>query len=331
MGLRSARNLCVLWTATLYACGSGGPEPAAPTWTSPAEFSESGVPAPLSLRCDWVDGSRMRVEVRRNLIRNGQQALAAEARWRMTIAREGRETVVHTTELSADEIQAQLPEDRLNAAVTIFNFIPSSRWTPDLETLELLDVGTTVAMVENVGRVVAPPALRENAVWSSIAPMFSGDATILERQADNQLLALTSFHGMTFEPGEAVRSRSAATTNLGVETPMTSTTRLLGMGPCFLGDAADGCVSVEVTTSADTESFQAVVGERGVLHSIRGVFRLLAEPATLMPHRVVFTKSTRFSVRVGDEVQDASETDEVTWLYRYPLPRRSGTRGRHPY
>lgn len=321
MGLRSTLSLCLCWAAPLHGCESADPEPPPPTWTSPADFSTSGVGTPLSLRCDWVDGTRVKVEVRRDLTRNGRHAFTAEARWRMSIAREGRATLVRTTELSAEEGRARLADDRLNAALTVFNFIPSSRWTPDLETLELIDTEATGAMLEAVGQVVAPPALRTSTGWSVMAPMFANEAAVMARQADNQLGGMTSLDGMTFAPGEVKRSSGSNASNLGIEAVTTSATHLTGMGPCFEGDSANGCVSVEVTVSVDAQAAQAAMGERAVVRSLDGVFRMLLEPATLMPHRVTFEKSTGLALRVGDELREGGTIDEITWVYRYPLPR----------
>lgn len=310
------------------ACGSEPEAQQTPRTTSPAPISETGATDAVTLTFAWPDGVRGRVESSRQVEREGAGTAGAgraSARWRIAIARRGRETQIRTSELAL-EPASPAPADVLHGMLVVATFVPSVRFGRDVEELELVDPDTTAELLRAAVRSASSEAIRALPEWQPIAPMISGDPEMLSRQASSFLRPIAALDAMQVHPTRSISTHQAVPMPGGPPAEQSTTTRLLGVGPCYEGGPADGCVSIEVLAVYDAQALQAALGGEGAIRSMEGTLHLLVEPGTLLPHRIEAEKRTRFVVPIDDEPVEMSETETLRWLFRWdrsslPAPR----------
>jgi len=313
----SRAGVLVSVTLAVAACGNDAERAAPSTSTSPAQISERGGEGEVSLHLDWPDGARADVESSRSVRRGAGQGTRADARWTFAVARRGARTEIRTGALVLRPPRSEVPEEVLHGTIVAVTFFPSARWGRDIDELELVDPESTARVLEGAVNAATSEALRASPSWASISQLFSGDEEMLTRQASSNLRPITSLDGLTLHPSRSVSTRESRPTVAGITAEQTTTTRLLGVGPCFEGDADDGCVSVEILASYDARSLAGALGDQGAIRSMEGSLRLVVEPDTLLPHRITAEKTTVFVVPVDDAPVEMTEVETLRWAFHY--------------
>jgi hypothetical protein len=238
------------------------------------------------------------------------------ARWRIAVRRQGRETQVRTSELAL-EPASPAPADVLHGMLVVATYLPSVRFGDDVEELELLDPDTTGRELRAAVRAASRDEIRALPEWETLAPMVAGDPVMLSRQAASFLRPIAALDAMEVHGTRSVSTSQAIPTPGGPPAEQSTTTRLLGVGPCYEGGPIDGCVSIEVFAVYDAQSMQAALGGEGAILAMEGTLRLVVEPSTLLPHRIEAEKRTRFVVPIDDDPVEMSETESLRWLFRW--------------
>jgi hypothetical protein len=287
--------------------------------TEAAEVSTHGGAGPIALRFDWPTGARGRVETSRTVERTGlNESGRATARFRIRITRRGSETTLRTSELSLRTPPGG-PGETLNGVLVAATFLPSARFGSDLDALALLEPERTASDLREAVEAATSPEVRALPAFQSMAPMLAGDPEMLTRQAQSLLRPIAALEELNVARGELVAVRDERTTSAGEAARQSTMTTLLGTGPCFDGDAEDGCVSVEVTAHYGAEALARAAGEGpATIRSIDGTLRLVIEPTTLLPHRMEAEKETVFTAPgpMGD-MQEMTETESLRWIFRW--------------
>jgi hypothetical protein len=307
--------------SAVSACG-GEAEPARPPRTTrPATISEAGAGGAVTLTFAWPDGVRGRVESSRRVERQGPGPASggwSTARWRIAIRRQGRETQVRTEELALEPASPR-PADVLHGMLVVATYLPSVRFGADVEELELVDPDTTGEGLRAAVRAASHEEIRALPEWETLAPMVAGDPVMLSRQAASFLRPIAALDAMEVHARRSVSTTQAIPTPGGPPAEQSTTTRLLGVGPCYEGGPIDGCVSIEIVAVYDAQAMQAAIGGEGTIRAMEGTLRLVVESGTLLPHRIEAEKRTRFVVPIDDEPVEMSETESLRWLFRWEL------------
>ena len=306
-------------TAGAAGSGSGTASGTASSTTEAAEISRSGPGGSVTLHFDWPGGARGRCETSRTVERTGlPESGRSSARFRVAISRRGSETTLRTSELSLRTPPGG-PGETLNGVLVAATFLPSARFTTDLDALSLLEPDRTGADLREAVEAATSPELRALPAFQGMAPMLSGDPEMLRRQADSLIRPIAMLDGLHVERGQLVALRDERTTTAGEAAQQSTMTTLLGTGPCFEGDAEDGCVSLEITAHYGAEALAGAAGPGpATIRSIEGTLRLVIEPTTLLPHRMEAEKETEF-VAPGPmgELQEMTETESLRWIFRW--------------
>ena len=113
------------------------------------------------------------------------------------------------------------------------------------------------------------------------------------------------------------------------EIPMSARFRFTGRTPCNAADTKHSCVALEMESFADPETVRQEVGDFvGKLTGsklpvtfddmqIATTLRLVTEPATLLPHEVIFTETSSVTVSADGKSQETSKTEESIYRYTY--------------
>lgn len=320
--------LCGALGALAIGCGSETDETARPTPeaprpagppTSPAPFAEDGADAPVSLRFEWPDGARASVESSRSLERPGVGATGrATARYRISIERRGERTTLRSRELSIHPAEGG-PGENLAGMMVAATFLPSARFTHDVGALTLLEPERTSETLRDAVSTAVTPEARALPGWQSIEPIVAGDPEMLRRQAQSLLSPLVTLDGLEVESERGVSARARRPTSEGPAADQSTTTRLLGIGPCFEGDDPRGCATVEVVASYTADPSVTTPGPGGgTILSMEGRLRVLVEPRTLLPHRMEAAKTTRFVVPgEADAPETITEVETLGWEFSW--------------
>lgn len=320
--------LCGAVGALVIGCGGESQETARPTPeaprpagppTSPAPFAELGSVAPVSLQFQWPDGARASVESSRSLERSGVGTTGrATARYRISIEQRGERTTLRSRELSIHPAEGG-PGENLASMMVAATFLPSARFTRDVGALTLLEPERTAETLREAVTAAVTPEARALPGWQSIEPIVAGDPEMLRRQAQSLLSPLVTLDGLEVASERSAVARSRRPTPEGPAADQSTTTRLLGVGPCFDGDDAHDCATVEVVASYTADPSVTTPGPGGgTILSMEGRLRLLVEPRTLLPHRMEATKTTRFVVPgEGDAPHRITEVETLGWEFSW--------------
>jgi hypothetical protein len=285
--------------------------------TEAAEISRGGSAGPITLHFDWPSGARGRCETSRTVERTGLgQSGRSSARFRVAVTRRGSETTLRTSELTLRTPPGG-PGETLNGVLVAATFLPSARFTTDLDALSLLEPDRTGAALREAVEAATSPELRALPAFQGMAPMLLGDPEMLRRQAESLIRPLTLLDELRVERGQLVASRDERTTGAGEAAQQSTMTTLLGTGACFEGDLEEGCVSLEITAHYGAEALAGAAGP-ATIRSIDGTLRLVIEPTTLLPHRMEAEKETAL-VAPGPmgETQEMTETESLRWIFRW--------------
>ncbi len=142
---------------------------------------------------------------------------------------------------------------------------------------------------------------------------------MLRRQAQSLLAPIVTLDGLEVQSERGVLARTRRPTPEGLAADQSTTTRLLGSGPCFEGDEAHGCASVEIVAQYTADPSVTTPGPGGgTVLSMEGRLRLLVEPRTLLPHRMEASKTTRFVVPgEGDAPSVITEVESLGWAFSW--------------
>lgn len=308
----------------LCLLGCDHPEAARPRTvetTEAAEISEGGGAGPITLHLDWPSGARGRVETSRTVVRTGlPESGRSTARYRIQVSRRGSEITMRTSDLEIRTPEGG-PGEALNGILVAATFLPSARFSADVEQLSLVDPERTGEMLRSAITAATSDDVRAMPAFQSMAPLIAGDPEMLTRQIGGLLGPITLLDGIPVERGELVTMRDERETAIGEQAQQSTMTTLLGTGPCFDGDDELGCVSLEVTAHYGAEQLAGMAGPgSATIRSIDGTLRLVIEPTTLLPHRMEAQKETHFVAPVGGEMEEMEETESLRWIFRWERP-----------
>jgi len=294
------------------------PRPAGPP-TSPSPFSLDGSDTPVSLRFEWPDGARASVEASRSLERQGVGTTGrAIARYRISIERRGERTTLRSRELSIHPAEGG-PGENLAGMMVATTFLPSARFTHDVDALTLFEPERSSETLRDAVTAAVTPEARALPGWPSLEPIVTGEPEMMRRQAQSLLAPIMTLDGLEVESERSVSARTRRPTQEGPAADQSTTTRLLGTGPCFEGDGASGCASVEIVARYTADPSVTTPGPGGgTVLSMEGRLRLLVEPRTLLPHRMEAVKTTRFVVPgEGDAPSILTEVETLGWEFSW--------------
>lgn len=301
------------------------------TRTSPAAFPESPTVAarPIHFALDWPSGVAFTVDVSREVFRSagddGPRAAGArgEASWSSEVTRDGSTIAVRSHDLSLHVARGDQPEDRLNAVLVAGTFLPSARFSADVDGLELIDGPSSGDLLRRAVEEVTPRSLRALRSYVMIELLFDGTSERLRRQASNTLRPITSLAGRTLAQGVVEEGSDEHASAMGIDVVQATRTRLVGVAPCFEGDAPDACAIVTIDAAFDVSRLAALAPDDAEIRSMQGTTTLLVEPSTLLPHRVVVEKTTDYSITLDDGARALGDTEVLTWLFHYDTSQRS--------
>lgn len=292
--------------------------PRAVETTEAAEISERGNAGPIRLHLDWPAGARGRVETSRTVMRSGlPESGRSTARYRIQVSRRGSEITMRTSDLEIRTPEGG-PGETLNGILVAATYLPSARFTADVEQLSLVDPERTGEMLRNAIDAATTDDVRAMPAFQSVAPMLRGEPEMLTRQVGGLLGPITLLDGIPVQRGELVAMRDERDTSVGERARQSTTTTLLGTGPCFEGDREDGCVSLEVSAHYDADQLAGAAGPGPAsIRSIDGTLRLVIEAETLLPHRMEARKESVFVAPVGGELEEMQEVESLRWIFRW--------------
>jgi hypothetical protein len=283
--------------------------------TEPAAIAHGGAGAPIALHLDWPAGARGRVESARSVERTGLPPSGrAVARYRVAVRRHGAETSIETSELSLRLPDDAGPAETLHGVLVAMTFVPSTRFTRDMDALSLIDPERSGDAIRSAVARAARPEVTMLPGWQSVGPVVSGAPEMLTQQASSFLGPIVILDGLTIEPNQIVTLRDERQTSAGEPANQSTMTSLLGTGPCFEGDDDHRCVSLEVTAHYDAQT----LGGAPSIRSIDGTMRMVLEASTLLPHRIEAEKRTVFlAPDMMGEPTEQTETETLSWLFRW--------------
>lgn len=306
------------------ASGSTASGSAASERTQAADFSEGGAAGPLRAPFAWTRGARGQVDAERTVTRTGPPGLpmgvprggTAEASYRIVVGESGRDTTVRTSDLALRlPREPSAPQEALLGLLVASAYLPSARFSSDMETLSLVDPERSGEVLRDAVNQASSPALRQTPMWRELMPVVSGTPEMLQRQAVSVLSPIALLDDIPLERGQLVAQRDERETSAGEHAQQSTMTTLLGTGPCFVGDSTLSCMTVEVTAHYGADALPG--GGPATIHSIDGRLRMLLEVANLLPHRIEATKETRFRAPLGDELVDLTETEVLRWVFAW--------------
>lgn len=261
------------------------------------------------------------METSRTVTRTGlPESGRATARYRIQVSRRGSEITMRTSDLEIRTPEGG-PGETLNGVLVAATYLPSARFTDDIEALALVDPERTGEMLRGAIDDATTPEVRAMPAWQSMAPLLQGDPEMLTRQVGGLLGPIALLDGVPLTRGELVAMRDERRTAIGEDAAQSTMTTLLGTGPCFEGDDALGCVSVEVTAHYGAEMLAGAAGPGpATIRSIDGTLRMVLEPSTLLPHRMEARKETVFVAPVGTEMEEMQEVESLRWIFRWERP-----------
>ncbi len=321
LGLAVAAIPCcaaILWAAGCEAPTEASARSQSRESTEAAEISEGGGAGPIRLHLDWPSGARGRVEASRTVRRTGlPESGRSVARYRMQISRRGSEITMRTSDLEIQTPEGG-PGETLNGVLVAATYLPSARFTADIDALTLVDPERTGEMMRNAMTAATTEQVRATPAWQSMAPLLQGDPEMLTRQSSSLLRPIALLDDIPVERGELVTMRDERRTTLGEEAQQSTMSTLLGTGPCFAGDDELGCVSLEITAHYGAEALAGAAGPGpATIRSIDGTLRIVIEPDTLLPHRMEARKETVFVAPVGTEMEEMQEVESLRWIFRW--------------
>jgi len=274
---------------------------------SPGAARTGGTPSAggaTALTFAWPDGFGARVRFEHREQRSGSPPATARGTHRLATERAGQVLRVSVRDAEAEGD------------------------VPDLE----VNLRVAEALVQVVGRDGS--YLRTERVREAVELLGAEDeeAREVSRRALERIAALDweltagAWAGRTPTPGRVEAREYAGSLPLlpGVEARIEVEQTLVGPAPCVAGEAPPQCVELAWRGAPDRSSRAAAVarlrGEAGeggsgvVLQDLDGSLeaRLVAEPGTLVPHRLIVREELRLTVRQpgGDALENVERTED---------------------
>ncbi|MBX7191677.1 MAG: hypothetical protein K1X94_06455 [Sandaracinaceae bacterium] len=297
-------------------CGTSAPHAAAST----ASQSPAAPVSSVAFTLDWPAGASAAVTGTRTLTRTGGATGGGggAVSFRLTVERDGSQTAVRSSQLSLSVRRAPIPEDSLQGVLAIGLFIPSARWTGNLEGLELTASEADGALVRDAVAGAVDATMTSLPAFAQLSAIVAGDPDVLRRQADGILGLITGLDGVELGVGEDVAFRDVATSNVGVDAPLEAMIRVGEACPCEdTSTVGATCRRLELRSTYDVRPIQAAIGTAATVQSMETTHRLVVDPDTLLPHRIEGEKRTRFLVNAGTHELALTETELCVWVFRW--------------
>ena len=301
---------------------------AGPTEEAPAQPARG--PEVVSLRFDWPAALEAQVTYRHTRQRTGTPDAVFTARWLQSAERDGAgwRIVTRDTRWNGEApFPPALAEEALRASEQVVQ-----RIAPEGEFLELENADALRPVLVRVFEERAPEAQAERA-----AALAEASARAEAEELWN--LGVGFWIGAELELGKPYVMQGEAELPLlpGVRAAQAVEFRVRRRVPCVAGERAPRCVEVLLRSTPDRaalrRSSRALVarlagpGAEAALGdsahraevSAESELVLVTEPATLLPRRMVWTRSVRLGA--GDPDEPAVEqVERREYDYRYPRP-----------
>lgn len=207
--------------------------------------------------------------------------------------------------------------------------LPSLVVSPDGELLRVDGLEPLQQQLQQLvdGLLEKAPALPEG--LRTLLRSATTEEALTARAAEDWNMHVGTWHGADFEPGSLYELETSEPLALlgNAAMPMRFEFSLEEFVPCHAGAAAPQCVVLVMDSAADPDTVRQLIS--GVLQGIPGEaridslevahhVRLVAEPATLLPHRLEFEKRVEATVRGPDgSLQPARQRERRTVDYTY--------------
>jgi hypothetical protein len=290
----------------------------------------------VALRFGWPAGLDVRVESTEEKTResDGSSRDARVAmRYRMRTERhdEGlRVSYADYEVLAAPDAPEGSPQARLDTMLQRLGAtIPSLVVSPEGALLRLDDLGPLQQQLQSMidDLLEQAPGIPEG-----LRTMLRSSASVealTARAAEDWNLHVGTWHGADFEPGALYELETVEPLPLlnNAELPMRFEFAIEDVLPCHDGADAPQCVLLVMNSAADPDTVRRLIS--GMLEGMPGSTgfeslevnnhaTLLAEPSTLLPHRLVVEERVEATVREpGGSVQVARQQERRTVVYTY--------------
>lgn len=301
-------------------------------------------PEVVALRFAWPEKLEAQVTYRSTRTRTGQPGRSSVSRYAQTARREGERyrISVHDVRLEGD---LPIPP---GASVTTEDFVAATEAMVQIVTGEgeLAAIEGTEAvralLAKTLEATQIPPEHLERA-------LAMGDAAMKAESQESWNLAVGFWIGADLELGERYGLENEAELPL---LPGTTAKYEVEFGvarkvPCTASEKTLRCVEVSLRSVPDPEVMPKITtalltrlaGPEAKIPAdairemaIENELLLVTEPATLVPHRLVWTKAIRMTAQgEGEEASTIEQLDRREYEYRYaaeekPAPARKATK-----
>jgi hypothetical protein len=297
----------------------------------------------VALRFAWPEQLESQVTYRSTRTRTGQPGRSSVSRFTQTAAREGERYRIAVRDV---RLEGDLPIPP-GSSVTTADFVEATEAMVQVVTAEgeLVTIegaeGVRALLVKTLEATQLPPEHVERA-------LAMGEAAMKAESQESWNLAVGFWIGADLDLGERYGLENEAELPL---LPGTTAKYEVEFGvarkvPCAAGEKALRCVEVSLRSVPDPEVLpkittalvERLAGPEAKIPAaairelaIENELLLVTEPATLVPHRLVWTKAIRMTAQEeGGEPSTLEQLDRREYEYRYAAAKKPAPARKKP-